>query len=525
MMKQPIAPHYDHAHNHSEHGHHHGHDHDHGTGLRGWLRGTFAHSHSIEDKVDDVMEGNERGIRTLKITLVILLITSALQVAIVLVSGSVALLADTIHNFGDATTSIPLWIAFALAKRGVSRRFTYGYGKVEDVAGAVIVLIIFFSACVAAYESVQKVIHPNTITHIGWVALAALIGFAGNEIVAVLRLRVGRAIGSAALVADGLHARVDGFTSLAVLIGVAGVWAGIPILDPLVGIAITIAILFIVKDAATAVWRRLIDGIEPETVNEIADVAARVPGVEWVERVRARWIGHQLQADVTLILDEEQSFNESSAVTLAVRRVLLTHIRRLSLLTVEAVPPSMAAGAAPGTHTAGFLPPRYQDPNITISATPMGAADLAYNADGTVAWDAVWTGYCELALAGGPPHRGALLEPVNPATIEADPEGYEWVLGELERGLTLVTGLPTKRSATPGWIGLACESDEMALWLLRAIIVENVTVRREDNVLWFPAGPDFQLTKEIKNVVTVVAKTNHYWQEHAQNLALREQRA
>jgi len=510
-MKQPTAHPHDHAHAPSGHGH------DHGTGLLGWLRGAFAHSHSIEDKIDHEMEGNERGIRTLKITLVILLMTSALQVAVVLISGSVALLADTIHNFGDATTSIPLWIAFALAKRGASRRFTYGYGKVEDVAGAMIVLIITFSACVAAYESVQKLIHPNTITNIGWVALAALIGFAGNETVAVFRLRVGREIGSAALVADGMHARVDGFTSLAVLIGVAGVWAGVPILDPIVGIAITIAILFIVKDAATAVWRRLVDDIEPETVAAIADVAGRVPGVERVERVRARWIGHQLQSDVTLILDEEQSFRESSAVTLAVRRALLTHVRRLSLLTVEALPPSMVVSVGQRQReAAGFLPPRYQDPNVTVSAAPMGAAALTYNADGTVAWDEVWTGFCELALAGGPPHRGTLLEPVDPASITANPEGYERVLSELERGLTLVTGLPTRRSATPGWIGLVCESDEMALWLLRAIIVENVSVRREDNVLWFPAGPDFQLAGEIKNVVTVVAKTTHYWQEHAQ---------
>jgi len=514
-MKHATAHPHDHAHAHGGHDH----DHDHGSGLMGWLRSTFAHSHRIEDKIDNEMEGNDRGIRALKISLVILLITAALQVVVVLISGSVALLADTIHNFGDATTSIPLWIAFALAKRGASRRFTYGYGKVEDVAGALIVLIIAFSACVAAYESVRKLIHPETITNIGWVALAALIGFLGNEIVAVFRLRVGREIGSAALVADGMHARVDGFTSLAVLIGVVGVWAGIPILDPIVGIAITIAILFIVKDAATAVWRRLIDGIEPETVDEITVVAGRVPGVERVERVRARWIGHQIQADVSLILNEDQSFRESSAVTLAVRRALLTHVRGLSLLTVAAVPPAMAEGSGRmPQETASFLPPRYQDPNRVVSAAPMGAADLQYHEDGSVAWDEIWTGYCELALAGGPPHRGTLLEPVDPATIIADPEGYARVLGELERGLTLVTGLPTRRRTTPGWIGLVCESDEMALWLLRAIIVENVTVRREDNVLWFPAGPHFAMAKEIKNVVTVVAKTHHYWQEHVQAL-------
>ena len=207
------------------HGHAHGPGgHDHGGGILGWLRGTFGHSHSIEDKMDETMESNARGIWALKITLVILLITSGIQVAIVFLSGSVALLADTIHNFGDATTSIPLWIAFALTQRGVSRRFTYGYGKTEDVAGVAIVGVIFFSACIAAYESVMKIIHPQPMTHLGWVAVAALVGFIGNEAVVVLRLKVGREIESAALIADGQHARVDGFTSLAVLLA-AGVRA------------------------------------------------------------------------------------------------------------------------------------------------------------------------------------------------------------------------------------------------------------------------------------------------------------
>lgn len=211
-----------------------------------------------------------------------------------LVSGSVALLADTIHNFADAGTSIPLWIAFSLARRGASRRFTYGYGKTEDVAGVLIVLIIFFSACVAAYEAVMKIIYPQPMTHLWWVAAAAIIGFVGNEAVAVFRIRVGRDIGSAALVADGQHARVDGFTSLSVLLGVVGILLGFPIVDPIVGVGISIAILFIVKDAATAVWLRLIDGIEPEILAEIEHAPTHVTGVEGVDEVRARWVGHKV---------------------------------------------------------------------------------------------------------------------------------------------------------------------------------------------------------------------------------------
>lgn len=328
--------HPEHTHMHRGHAHTHGgHSHNHGTGVLGWFRGTFAHAHSIEEKVDDEMEGSERGIRALKISLIGLGITAIIQIAIVLISGSVALLADTTHNFADATTSIPLWIAFALMRRGVSRRFTYGYGKAEDVAGFAIVLIIFSSACVAAYESVRKIIHPNEIHNIGWVALAALVGFIGNEVVGVFRIRTGREIGSAALVADGYHARVDGFTSLAVLIGVLGVWVGVPVLDPIVGVAITIAILFNVKDAATSVWRRMIDGIEPETVDEIARVAGHVVGVQGVPRVRARWIGHKIAGDVEIIVAPQTSVEEAHAIAHEVEHRIghvVPHVRDLVVI-------------------------------------------------------------------------------------------------------------------------------------------------------------------------------------------------
>lgn len=161
------------------------------------------------------------------------------------------------------------------------------------------------------------------------------------------------------------------------------------------------------------------------------------------------------------------------------------------------------------------LPPRYRDTSY-ICAAPMAAAPLLYDSDGKVAWDRMWTDFCDLALAGGPPHRGSLLEPVSPEEVQEDPEGYERVLAEIERGLRLVTGRPTIRCASPGWIGLQCSDEEMAVWLLRAIVVENVSVRREGRVLYLPVGPAFQLEKEIKNVITVVAKTNHYWIEHIQ---------
>lgn len=164
--------------------------------------------------------------------------------------------------------------------------------------------------------------------------------------------------------------------------------------------------------------------------------------------------------------------------------------------------------------TPDLLPPRYQD-GQPVSAAPMGAAPLRFDLDGNVAWDQIWTDFCDLALAGGPSHRGTLLEPVTPEAVRADLAGYERVLAELERGLRMVTDLPTVRSQAPGWIGVVCQSEEMALWMLRAIVVENISVRREGTVLFLPAGPDFRLEHEIKNVITAVAKTYHYWTEHA----------
>jgi cation diffusion facilitator family transporter len=304
----------------------------------GWLRGTFGHSHDIGDKVDESMESNERGIWALKISLVGLGLTALFQVVIVWFSGSVALLADTIHNFADAGTSIPLWIAFALARRGVSRRFTYGYGKVEDVAGVFIVLIIFASACVAGYEAVMKILHPRPITHLWWTAAAAVIGFLGNEAVAVLRIRVGREIGSAALVADCLHSRVDGFTSLAVLLGVLGVWAGFPIVDPLVGIVITIAILFIVWGASRSVWNRLIDGIEPAIVHEIEHAARHVQEVKGVRQVRARWVGHKVFVDLEVEVAPDLQVSHAHEIAERVVKELRGHVRALGSAVVRIVP-------------------------------------------------------------------------------------------------------------------------------------------------------------------------------------------
>jgi cation diffusion facilitator family transporter len=349
-------PHNDHEHeqdHHHDHPHlqepvngvHGGHDHDHDHqqdhGRFGWLLEAipFLHHHShAEANIDDALQGSGRGLRALIISLAVLGITAALQLVIVLVSGSVGLLADTIHNFGDALTAVPLGIAFVLGRRAATRRYTYGFGRAEDAAGVLIVAIILFSALIAAYESVQKLLHPEPISHIGWVIVAALVGFAGNEAVAVYRMRVGRQIGSAALVADGQHARADGFTSLAVFVGALGVLAGFPLADPIVGLLITVAILFIVKDTAVTMWRRVMDAVDPSVIETIEHTARGVEGVQGVHAVRARWLGHQLEAEVHVMVDEDLPTRESHHLAEEVRHQLFHLLPRLHTITVHVDP-------------------------------------------------------------------------------------------------------------------------------------------------------------------------------------------
>ena len=338
----------DHAHGHEQDPDHGGeHDHTHASGVLGWLKHTFAHSHDVHEKVDDAMESNERGIWALKISLLGLGATALLQVIVVFFSGSTALLADTIHNFGDAVTAIPLWLAFAFQRRERSRRFTYGYGRTEDIAGVIIVGLIFFSACVAGYESIRKLIDPQPVTHLGWVAAAAIVGFLGNEAVAIFRIRVGEEIGSAALIADGQHSRVDGFTSLAVLVGAIGVWVGVPVLDPLIGLVITVAILFIVKDAARAVFLRVLDGVEPTILAKVERAPLLVEGVQGVHEVRARWLGHRIHADLHVTVDRRLSVAEAHTIMDRVQQELVEQVPAFGDATIHVCPCSHPEPATP----------------------------------------------------------------------------------------------------------------------------------------------------------------------------------
>ena len=272
--------------------------------MRGFFYGLFVpHSHDAADSIDDALEASTLGIRAVTISLILLAITATLQIVVVIVSGSVALLADTIHNFSDALTAVPLWVAFVLSRRAATRRYTYGYGRVEDLAGLFIVTMITSSAVLAAYQSIRRLFEPQPLTNLGWVFAAGLIGFAGNELVAVYRIRVGRRIRSAALVADGLHARTDGFTSLAVVLGVIGVWAGFPLADPVVGLLISTVIFILLWGTAGNIGRRLLDGVDPSLVDRAEHSIRSVPGINEVETVRMRWIGHRLSVEATVTSD------------------------------------------------------------------------------------------------------------------------------------------------------------------------------------------------------------------------------
>jgi cation diffusion facilitator family transporter len=284
----------------------------------------------------------QRGIWAVKWSLVGLAVTAVFQIVVVLFSNSVALLADTIHNFGDAATAIPLWIAFTLARRKPSSRFTYGYGRIEDWAGVLVVLVILFSAVVAGYQSVERLLRPQPIEHLWAVIVASIIGFAGNELVAIFRIRVGKEINSAALIADGYHARVDGLTSLAVLFGAIGVWLGYPLADPFVGLLITVAIVRIVWESGKTVLPRLLDGVDPEVVDEIRHVANHVQGVCDVTDVRARWLGHRLHAEVNLAVSLEMSVAEAHAIALESRHQLLHHLSYLSNVTIHIDPDNLS---------------------------------------------------------------------------------------------------------------------------------------------------------------------------------------
>ncbi|CAL9377419.1 cation diffusion facilitator family transporter [Streptomyces sp. enrichment culture] len=356
---QSLGDHHGHPHG---HGHHHehpqahatpqGHAHRPGARTRRSLRHRLAHlltphSHETADKLDSALESSARGMRALWVSLAVLGVTALAQAAVVAVSGSVALLGDTVHNAADALTAVPLGIAFLLGGRAATRRFTYGYGRAEDLAGMAIVLTIAASAAFAGWTAFERLLDPRPVAHVPAVAVAALVGFAGNEWVARYRIRVGREIGSAALVADGLHARTDGFTSLAVLLGAGGSALGWSLADPVVGLAITAAIVLVLRDAAREVFRRVMDAVDPALVDAAERALRAVPGVRGVGELRLRWIGHRLRAEVAVVVDGETTVRRAHAIAVDAEHALLHAVPRLTAALVHADPAPVPGEADP----------------------------------------------------------------------------------------------------------------------------------------------------------------------------------
>lgn len=302
--------------------------------------GAHGHTHGV---VDPDITTTSRGLWAVKWSFVGLMLTAVFQVAIVLISGSVALLADTIHNFGDAATAIPLGIAFLFARRKPTKRFSFGFGRVEDLAGIAIVLTITLSALLAGYQSISRIFNPQEVTFLWAVIAASIIGFIGNEAVAIFRIRVGKEIGSAALIADGYHARTDGWTSLAVLFGAIGVWLGFPIADPIVGLVITLMIMRIVWQSVGSVFGRMLDGVDPVITQELVHAAQHVQGVLEVSEVRARWIGHKIHAELNIAVEPTLSVEVAHNIASQVNHELMHHVKFLSSASIH-IDPSTKAG-------------------------------------------------------------------------------------------------------------------------------------------------------------------------------------
>jgi len=350
-------PQHDGAHKHSGHGrggdgdhrpgHGHGDEHEHGRGLLRWLKEIFVpHSHDTADKVDSALEASRDGMRCLKISFVGLMVTALVQTVIVYYTNSVALLGDTLHNYADALTAVPLAIAFIVGRRMATRSYTYGYGRAEDLAGIVVVALIAASAFYAGYEAVLRFQNPGEVRHFAVLAIAGVVGFLGNEVVAQYRVRTGRRIGSAALVADGLHARTDGFTSLAVVLSAIGAWAGFPLADPIIGLLITVAILFVLRDAAREVYRRLMDAVDPHLVDQAEQVVRATPGVVDVTNVRLRWLGHNLLAEARITVDSTTSLIDAHHLSHRVEHDLVHGVRRLTEATIHTEPLARDANSA-----------------------------------------------------------------------------------------------------------------------------------------------------------------------------------
>jgi cation diffusion facilitator family transporter len=333
-----ITQHHDHGPESHGHRHHLGHRLRH---LLALLRRLLTmHSRDAADRVDDALESSRAGLRVRWISLAALGGTAAIQAAVVAVSGSVALLGGTLYNVTHALIAVPSAIAFWLGRRAATRAYTYGFGRAEDLAGVVIVLVIAASAAASAFFALHRLVEPQTITQLPWVAAAGGAGFAGNDLVARYRIAVGRRIGSAALVADGRHARTDGFASLAVVLAAGGAMLGWRWADPVIGLLITVAIGVLLKDAAREVYRRLMDRVDPDLVDRAERALRLIPGVRDVSGLRMRWVGRRLHAEAAVVVDAHLSLMAAHEIAADAEHQLTHQVPRLAEASVHVGPAS-----------------------------------------------------------------------------------------------------------------------------------------------------------------------------------------
>lgn len=369
---------HDHDHEHHEQGHDHGHDHGSATGVLARLKHLVVpHSHDHSEAIQSADESSKVGIRAAWIGLGGMMATAVAQLVIVALSGSIALLADTIHNLGHAATTIPLIVAFRMGRWRATKRYPYGFGRAEDLVGLFIGLIILVSAAVIIWESVDGLINPRVVTNLWWVFAAGIVGFLGNEIVAVYRIRAGRRIGSAALIAEGQHARADGLTSIAVAIGMVGVWLGYPQADPIVGFLIAIVILGILGASMRTVVRRLMDGVDEGLVDHLTATVKDTPGVVAVDTVLARWSGHRMSGEVAIQIDSAQTVLQGHRIAEDVEHAVLHAVPNMDSVAVHlhpAVPPDQAASLheLSGHHASREAREAYLARQASQSLTPAG---------------------------------------------------------------------------------------------------------------------------------------------------------
>ena len=332
----------DHDHDHDDHDHgHDGHEHDHdleeheGHGEHG--HGGHGHEHG---RVDADLYGNRAGLRAVQISTAGMFIVAAIQFAIAGIGGSAGLFADALHNLGDVLTTVALWIAFVIARRAANQRYTYGYHRTEDLAGIFIVLVIIASAVAGAVESILKLTSGAPPTQLPLSMAAALVGVAGNELLAQYKISVGKRINSVPLIADGQHSRIDGLTSLAAFAGLIGVALGLRIADPIAGLVITVVILTVVYSTSRSVLQRLLDAVDSRVVPSIVSIASEVPGVEAVNDVRARWVGHTLHVAMNIEVDAELTLVKAHAIAEEVRHRLFHRVKGLSEAIIHTDPHS-----------------------------------------------------------------------------------------------------------------------------------------------------------------------------------------